>query len=322
MTKRIKPDICFIVGIFLLGIIALPLILFVFVNYGYISPIFFQSITIPKLPFFRANEVSFLDAGGNFRNYIDMILFQSDELSHNSIPGGIYYYVSAPFLLCGFIASIFEIYHNRDNISRVVMMIQFFCSCILGMLIETNVNRINIVHIPIIYFICVGKYEVCKWLYSYKYHSFVYIAIMAIYLMQFIYFANNYMGIYNENFSQIYGEGLKEALVFAYNSSEEGDVFIRDNAFSTPGGYANVLVYLQYPTDSFVEQIVYEDNLAQFRKAKELDRIKFKDFILDEPESKGTYISISSDTAALNYFVDNKLEVEKFGYYIVGYSKN
>ena len=82
----------FIISNILLFLFALPLILFLMVNYGWIEEIHIGAITIPKLSQYRVGEVGFSNF---FKNLIKIpLLFftQNDGFTHNSIYTRYYVY--------------------------------------------------------------------------------------------------------------------------------------------------------------------------------------------------------------------------------------
>ena len=104
-AKKIKILDIIVFGI-PLGLLAIPLILSLFVNYGIIEEIKLPFMSILKMWVFRSGEVNLNNILHNI-----VILFKSmfafDYNDYNSFPiFGTLYYISIPFALFGFIDSI------------------------------------------------------------------------------------------------------------------------------------------------------------------------------------------------------------------------
>ncbi|SFP36077.1 Dolichyl-phosphate-mannose-protein mannosyltransferase [Butyrivibrio proteoclasticus] len=311
--EKIKIDKYLVLSLLILVILALPLMLFVLINCGYINSITFIGMTIPKMPYFRGNEVNLDNILHNLSEFKDIVLLQSDGIAHNSTSVGIYYKISTPFFIVGIIVTIIGIIKGEKNITRILVLMQFLCACILGALIDCNVNRINIVHIPVIYFICIGLYHTLCFFYRRKYYQILTFVILAAYVILFVFFVQDYICNYNNTFAENFGEGLRECVDFAKENVEDGSIYVMD------ASYANILVYMKYPTDEYVEEVEWEDENAAFRNIIEVGEIKFTDFTNEKSYSSDIYICRKSNESALNYMVEKGLEIKQFGYYVVGY---
>ncbi|MCD7836012.1 MAG: glycosyltransferase family 39 protein, partial [Lachnospiraceae bacterium] len=161
-TRQLRIDLYSVSAVLLLGLLALPLILFLLVNNGYISEIVTPFISIPALSAMRESEISFSDILWKLKLNIIMILKQDDGLYWNFAGSfGLYY---RGFLIFGAVGGLFCLKRFITSIARrsyssvVMLLFPFLCGLMLCALISANFNRINCLHIPISLFIALGLY--------------------------------------------------------------------------------------------------------------------------------------------------------------------
>ncbi|MCL2859154.1 MAG: glycosyltransferase family 39 protein [Oscillospiraceae bacterium] len=152
---NVKKLIILGVPVFLL---AVPLILMILINNGFISEIK-GIITIPLLKNYRGMEISLKNIPRSL--YMLGTVFTFDGFIYNAIPYyGTIYYCTIPFFIIGFIIGLKNFYHSikerKFNIN-VVFIFWFFSVVICQLLIAgPNINKANAIFVPIIYFIAIG----------------------------------------------------------------------------------------------------------------------------------------------------------------------
>ena len=211
----IKKEIGFKKAIICLGIVfivSFPIILYVIINTFDLPQLKILCFTIPRMTTNRYEELSSIFSSkfistsfNNFIQSLNILILQKDNLGWNSIsPYGITYIFSLPFTLIGIIKS-FKI--NRDNkeIYKNIINIWFIASLLLLFVIEPNINRINIIMIPIIYYTIVGIFEVCN-------NNTITILIIIVYLISFILFTREYI---NTDFDKymVFVDGVEDTIV-------------------------------------------------------------------------------------------------------------
>ena len=144
-------------------IISFPIMLCVIINTLDLPQINLPFMTIPKMQINRYEEQTTLFSGNlifnSFKNIKDSILLiflQNDGLAWNSINGiGIYYVISIPFIIIGIIFSFgnSKLKNDKDNIINIWFISAFL---LLFVFKESNINRINILIFPLIYYIIKG----------------------------------------------------------------------------------------------------------------------------------------------------------------------
>ena len=196
-TKRIKFIDVVLLGVPIL-IFAIPLILMLLVNMGYIEQIN-SFITIPKMFSYRGGEISFENIWENLKMFKTIVT--SDQFIYNSIPQfGTIYLFAIPLMYGGMIIAIIETIKNiakrKFSISAIFMFL-FIANIILMCLTGVNVNKINSIYISLLYFVFI----MIRFVYRHFKLGFVTICIM--YLIMSILFFEYYFNDYNNENSII-----------------------------------------------------------------------------------------------------------------------
>ncbi len=185
-----------------LFVLALPLILFVLVNKGYIPEITTGFISIPKLLAMRNYEISHhnLVSWESYRNLLNILWHQNDGLIWNTTSEfGMYYKFSLPFILLGGV-KVFSI-ALKNTWKKVFCYESILCiglvssifTCLL--ISNLNVNKANSLHFFILILLTLGIEEIfiiCR-----KY-LLINKAIIAAYGLSLVYFISFYFSSYNE----------------------------------------------------------------------------------------------------------------------------
>lgn len=174
---------------------------------------------------------------------------------------------------------------------------------LLFVLDEANVNRINILIFPVIYYIIKGL----EILVGYK-NKMVDIMLISIYIVNFTIFTNAYVKS-DEKQYEVFANGISEVIEYVENLAVDRIYF--QYAFKEP--YIYVLYYTKYNPYEFVDTIEY------FPENKEFDRVKSfgkYEFYLPEKfdESNCVYVISKDNDFQLDY---GKFHVKEFEKYLV-----
>lgn len=298
------------IGVTVLTIEALPLILFVLVNLGYINEIRTSIISIPRLDRFRGGEVGIHNLLVYLKRTMQIIVWQTDEYYWNSIGNiGIYYKISLPFIIIGALASFIRMIKEvKKHPADVFIWEWFVCALILGSLIYPDIGKINIVHMPIIYFAAVGISTVVYLLKNKKMHYAILMAITCLYVAKFANFCQYYFTEYNDIIAGVFVEGIDEAVRYA-DGLEKENVYV-DSSIS----YGQLLFYsklnpeiVAYDWDSFVE-------------TKMLGNYIFDGFSNDIKLEKGNvYLTVGSKYELMENNKTANMQIKQFGRTIICY---
>lgn len=251
-------------------LLALPLVLFLFVNYGLIDEIRLPFISIPKLLYMRTGEISFRNISSNLKNLWSIIVTQSDGLIWNATERyGLFYKWSLPFFFLGLfnlIDNTVKSIKKHEFDWRVLILIQLMAGIILGSLITVNINRVNILFIPMIIVIAVGVLYLCE-LIGYKYMLIIPFIVYAICFSGFVKF---YFGEYQQICSGYFTEGIEDAIK-SVNKSDK-TIYIAPEIH-----YPKVLFLAKEPTDIYRDTVKYKNYPSAFLQAASFDHYVFSD---------------------------------------------
>jgi len=186
-------------------ILAVPLILFLLVNYNIIPEFTFIKSDMYKLPYFRGNELSILNIINNF-DIITMILTGDGFHWNSNIMFGTITYTLVPIFIYGITLYIIDMNKNRGfDLSKIIFFI-FISTYVIIMLTDSpNINKTNSIYFSIIYFIIYGLIKIKP-----KFQKI----LITIFIINSILFYNSYLNrkihdpfyfnasIYDENESE------------------------------------------------------------------------------------------------------------------------
>lgn len=195
-----------IIALIITTLISLPIILFVIINTFNLDTLHIWKFTIPHLQSNRYKLVTSIFGGSfiasslfNIKETFKIIIFQTDGLYWNSIKNfGTIYLFSTVFTLIGIITPIIDMIIDkkkkkassnkvlaRENVLpdeptyTWIFTVWLIVSLIIGVICEPNINRLNILMFPIIYFTVIGIS------FFVEYKSLYGIATLIIYLIYF-----------------------------------------------------------------------------------------------------------------------------------------
>ena len=251
----------------ILALLALPLLLFLAVNFGLIDEIRLPFLSVPKLLYMRAGEISFKNIPANLKNLFKILFTQSDGLSWNCAGVfGLIYPLSLPFTLLGLVRCVRErISAGRERrfSMTALLLIQLLAGLLLGALISVNVNRVNIIFIPLVILTAVGVRRAGELA-----GKRLLPAAAAAYALFFICFELYYFTDYREAIQRDFSYGL-EAAVDAV-SERGGSVYLSADIL-----YPDILFYSAQPTDEFLDTVEYVAYPAAFLRASSFGRWRF-----------------------------------------------
>ena len=262
--KLLKPDRYMLLSALLLFLMALPLLYFLAVNFGFAEEIRTEYFSIPKLLYMRAGEFGIRELPENAKLLFKLLLKQSDGLTWNSCGvWGLVYFISVPFVIVGIADSVCRCIKGRAGFDGLLLM-QLAAGLLLGLTVKANVNRVNIIFIPLVLFAALGI-EFCCSVTSSKMKAL----ILALYALFFAGFCAEYFGSYRYTIGYYFDAGLEEALKAAEEKNAE-KIYLPEDLL-----YPKVLFYTQTPPDEFEETVEYVRYPAAYLKAKSFGNFVF-----------------------------------------------
>lgn len=300
----IKKSIIYLLIMF---VICIPIILYIAINTFGLNQISIGKVTIPKLLVNRYDEVSTVFSGNIIENCVDnllatlrILILQNDGLEWNAISQfGIFYIISIIFFVIGVKESLGK---YKDNIYNQIMNIWMLAAIVLSAFCDANINRINIIMIPCIYYIVVGIYE---FLNKYKVAT---LCLGTIYIVLFAEFMYVYTSKdYNEYYT--FTSGV-EGVVDYCNSLDEDTVYCQ-YSFKEPFIY--FMFYGETDVHEYLDTVQYYEESRTFDNIKSFGKYKF---YLPSEIKENSVIIVQKDTE--KYYDEvckNKVTINQFDIY-------
>ena len=300
----IKKSIIYLLIMF---VICIPIILYIAINTFGLNQISIGKVTIPKLLVNRYDEVSTVFSGNIIENCVDnllatlrILILQNDGLEWNAISQfGMFYIISIIFFVIGVKESLGK---YKDNIYNQIMNIWMLAAIVLSAFCDANINRINIIMIPCIYYIVVGIYE---FLNKYKVAT---LCLGTIYIVLFAEFMYVYTSKdYNEYYT--FTSGV-EGVVDYCNSLDEDMVYCQ-YSFKEPFIY--FMFYGETDVHEYLDTVQYYEESRTFDNIKSFGKYKF---YLPSEIKENSVIIVQKDTE--KYYDEvckNKVTINQFDIY-------
>ena len=265
---NIKQAIIFLAIVF---IISLPIILMLVINTFDLNQIKIGFITIPRLEDNRYEYLTVLSSKNiisalftNFKEAGKMLIMQNDGFCSNTLEFyGIIYIFSLPITVIGLIKS----FKKKDDIN-LVFDIWFIVAFLLMFICEPNINRMNIIYIPIIYYTIIGIEELNSTL---KWCGYV---LLIIYLYSFLSFVIDYG---NTDFTETYTFVENAENVIKYTKQAKADKIYFDYCIKEP--YIYILFYNKENPHEFIKTRKYKRGRKEFNSLME-----FSNYVFSLPE--------------------------------------
>lgn len=298
-----------LINLMIITLVALPMILFVLINYFDLNTIHLGPITIPKLGTVRFEEITFLNSGilsifKKFANNIYILCTNDGNLLNYTDPYGLFYniWLSIPLIIFGMIKSI------RSHFTSPVFTLMnclFIASLLLMFVVDGAINRINIIFIPLTFYIAYGIISLKK---------FAIIPLM-IYLIFFILFEHYYYIDYQDTLNSYMRVGYKEAIEETTNLDYE-NLYI-DRSIHT--AYIFYLLYKEIPTPYYIENVEKSNINEMFQSIDRIDNVYFQ---IPSSLEKGNVYLLTKSTLQKNkdkYTNISLFNIKKFNQYIIIY---
>ena len=248
-------------------IISLPIILMLFINSFELNELKIGFITIPRMQSNRYESLTVLSSKSIFMTLLDnfigsmkLIIFQDDKLISNAIyPYGIIYIFSLPITIVGLIKCF-----KKSNQINFVINIWFITAMLLTFFVEPNINRINILWIPIVYYTSIGIYEIIS---NTKFLKWIMILIYVVFFIKFEY------TYFNTDFTNNFTFYDKIENVIKYTDKIDADNIYFQYAFKEP--YIYILFYNKCNPKDFSLTAKYKNDIKSFDSVISFGKYRF-----------------------------------------------
>lgn len=297
--KRFSFDRRLLGAALLLFGMAVPLLLFLGVNFGWIPEIRTGIFSVPKLPALRTGEME-LSLSAFKRRFLwlaAMLWAQHDDMWWiTSETAGSYYYISTPFILAGLLwhmkLLIDWVRKKRELPLAFLISIWFAAAFAEGCCIDlAKYHKVNYIHIPVILYGGQGILCVLKLLYRMKGRRMAAAGMGAaagLYAAAFGYYLYT-QAAFGVHFEQYGNSALSHMHWYRYEEAIERAEELTDGDIGINGlNYANVMLYKKISPYEYMEQVVYSDDELEFRTVRSIGRYHFDCMPGGDAEESGT----------------------------------
>jgi len=260
--------------------ISLPIIMFVIINHLNLPQFKILNLTIPRLDRNRTTEIFNMFSPDilvtlfkNTSRLVNIVFLQTDGNLYNAIPTfGTIYGISLPFFLIG-LYNVLSKKEERKQPHHFIFLMWFLSSIVLGISSHININRLNIIFFPMLYFVVHGIFDVSNTLVE-KYRNHYKIILSSLYFSFFCFFLVYYFVEFHGG-NEVYSPGLGDAIRYAENINQSDSINITTNTVNMP--YIYVCFYNRLDPNIFLNAVKYKKNKEQdeFEEVEQLGRYTF-----------------------------------------------
>jgi len=302
------------IALAVLLLLTVPLLLFVLVNQGRLDAITLPFLTIPKLLYFRDSEISLAMIPENVGTLFSILTLQSDGLPWNfSEKVGIFYPISIPFFFAGLLWSIDGAWKGlkaRVATLDFFMLVWLAAGFAIGILISVNINRVNLLFIPMLTMMAKGLYLVFNYL-SPK----TLVVPLVAYACMFVSFEKHYFTDYRNGIAWFFSYGIEGAMNFVETELKDAPDVNVEISVSWP----RVLFFAKPKLGDFLQTVSYTNYPSAFLDVSRFGRYHFY-FDKNRIDGSSVYL-LNNDFESRYTLEDAGYEVRDFGFYLVGYPK-
>lgn len=292
----------------LLFLLALPLMLFLLVNWGILPELHLGPLTVPRLVVMRAGEFSLSRIPENAANLLELILRRWDGLPWNGTDRFRLFYPGTLALACvGIYRAVRELAASlraREAHPLVLILIQLLAGILQGLTIEVNANRVNTLWMPVVLLAAAGAWHLAGLV-----GRRGLLIPLLVYGVLFVRLEGYYFTGYARETQWCFGTGLEEAVDGAL--AREGEIRV-----SREANYARVLWYSGQDPEEYRATVAYSNYPSPFLDVDGFGRFRFFT-ALGEPDPACVYLierGAGAETLRQAGFT-----VEEHGYYVTAF---
>lgn len=211
-----------------MGIMVIPLVLVVCVNYFDLEPIVTPFFSVPKMITNRTEEVAFTlgDIPGKIKRLIYVLT--SDGIYGSSDRFWSMYWWSVPFAITGVVLSIKEAWQeckSREIGVDLIMLLVAVAEVVMFIPCGLYNYHINGIYIALVYFVVKGIFGAVEFVKKTHLRRGCYVAVAVLYTVTFIGFVWEYFVVAKADTPWVYN-GAKEAIALLDETHKEKDIYI------------------------------------------------------------------------------------------------
>jgi hypothetical protein len=308
LWKRQVPWRWFGLGVVAFTIVATPIAATIWVNQQHLPSMRLAGIGIPRMTTVpRYQVISTLFGPHALEHCLDnlatlwrLLVKQEDGLFWNAIAGhGLIFPFGMGFVLVGMLVDWKTPHWSRPFEARTVMWLWLATAVALAAIQDSNINRINLLWLPVVYFAALGLASIAK-------RKTITVALVVAHLALFAAFAHNYFGEYRDKTESAFFPGFGRA-VNAASDAVPGKICVTMGACMP---YALVLFYRRIDPHRFISTVTYASSEDEFQDVLAFDRYTFG---LDRcPDDTQAFVVTKGE---LDRYRDQAAEIKEFSSY-------
>jgi hypothetical protein len=263
----------------------------------------------------RGEEISLLNIfkGDSWKNLFNVLILQNDFLKVNCISEfGLFYHVSLPFLLLGFIALCIKFKNDikAKAFSGTYFVLGGFTVCFIVSLclFGININKSNTMHLFTLSIIAFGIYKTVGFVKTKKIAA---ITIALAFLICFGFFVNHYFGSGGKEISQHYSMDLGQAVELVKEKNCE-KIAVDRSVY-----HSQILFYDKTPQKEFKNTVKYEVYPHPYLLATSFGKYTF----IYEYNKLKDFDAYIFPLDHLYFFNEDEYDITVFEKYAVAFSK-
>ncbi len=289
-----------IISALIFVLLSLPILKFIVINHFGLTSEYSSFIAIPKLDSNRTSAIFNLFSDDFFNEFIkniarvSVILFgQTDNNLYNSIPqSGTIYHISL------FFAAISIYNYFRDKSSRTLIsslfIIWLIVALTMSIMIHSNINRLNIIFYPLIFFSSDGVYKLVLFLHNSN-RKVIFNTVIIVYSILFITFASTYFGVLQTEKKSTFSKGIGEAIIYTNKRFTNETILVSDDYINMP--YIYTCFYDKIATVKFRKEVVFDNQSSgAFREVSKLGR-----YVFESSNPNSNYIMIIHNSELIKF---------------------
>jgi 4-amino-4-deoxy-L-arabinose transferase-like glycosyltransferase len=256
-------------------LLSAPIWLFLAVNSLHLQTLHLGAITIPRLPVMsRYEQLSLLSSssplttlGGNARALFDLLRLESDGSLYNTIPRyGLLYHLLLPVGCLGLVLLVDQARRSRTRLFALLLLGWVTAGLVTGILGPMNVNRANIIPIPVFIAIAMVLTMLAR-----RVKALAVVAVLAITLACAFFARTYYSDGYRAQVGPDFQAGYVEAMRLAHEQSSDGVCVL------SGGNMPYIYSLFVDPIDPrvFAATVTYSDPEAPMREVSSYGRYAF-----------------------------------------------
>lgn len=321
--KKLRINRWSLLAVGLLFVMALPLLLFVAVNQGWIAQMELPFMTIPRMGGYRGDEIaiSLQQIWSNLRTTLSLLWNQNTGAPYDILlPWGLFYDIGRVFIIFGAACLVVKTIRSlwkKEYAGEVFLFIQLLVGGIVCMLVTAVLHQVNALYIPLVLCEGYGVWQLVVFCGKRKELAgkICGIAVTVLYLVCLVGFQKDYYTDYRQVADAYFGAGLSECVEYAMDACEE--IGLDTVTVEKGAQWPRLLLYTETLPSEYLETVVYDVAPAP------------ASFVTDDIliQTRIDYDNLSKESVYIIYYIDEEIfaadyELTGFGDWYVATPKN